>query len=93
MQGLPSDYVAQYVYQYAGYVKEKKNGVLNGGCPICHEGDSWQKKARFYYNPNMEGERNTCYCHNCGHNSNSVNFIMSISGMSFKEVMEESRRY
>jgi len=93
MQGLPTDYVAQYVYQYVGYVKEKKNGCLNGGCPICHEGDSWQKKARFHYNPNLEGERNTCSCFNCGYNSNSVNFIMTISGMSFKEVMEESKNY
>lgn len=93
MQSLPSDYVSQYVYQYAGYVKEKKNGMLQGGCPICHEGDSWQKSARFYYNPNLEGERNTCYCHNCGHSSNSVSFIMTLTGMTFKEVMMESKDY
>lgn len=90
---LPSEYVSQYIYQYVGYVKEKRHGILNGGCPFCHEGDSWGKKSRFYYNPDLEGERNTVYCHNCGYTSTSINFIKDVSGLSYKEIIKESEEY
>jgi hypothetical protein len=93
MNELPEDYVTQYVYQYVGYVKERKDGILNGGCPICREGDSWGKKARFYYNPSLEGSKNTVYCHNCGYSKSSVNFIMDVSGLTYREVRDESRDY
>jgi hypothetical protein len=93
MNGLPEDYVVQYIYQYVGYVKERANGSLNGGCPICREGDSWGKKSRFYYNPELEGEKNTVYCHNCGYSKNSIGFIMDVAGLSYKEVKQESENY
>jgi len=93
MNSLPEDYVTQYIYQYVGYVKERKNGILNGGCPICREGESWGKKARFYYNPELEGNKSTVYCHNCGYSKRSVNFIMDVSGLSYKEVVFESKEY
>jgi len=93
MNSLPEEYVTQYIYQYVGYVKERKNGILNGGCPICREGDSWSKKARFYYNPDLEGQKSTVYCHNCGYSKPSVNFIMDVSGLSYNEVRLESKDY
>jgi len=92
-KGLPVDYVTQYIYQYVGKVKAKRNGVLNGCCPVCMEGSSWGKKARFYYNPSKEDEGSTMSCFNCGYNSNSAGFIMKMTGMTYGEVMEESKDY
>jgi hypothetical protein len=91
--GLPTDYVEQYVYQYVGYVKRKPNGRLNGGCPICHEGSSWQKESRFWYDPDREGKSNTTHCYNCGYNENSATFISDVTGLTFREVMKESEDY
>lgn len=93
MNGLPVDYVTQYIYQYVGYVKERRNGMLNGGCPSCKEGKSWGKTARFYYNPELEGVSNTTYCHNCGYSETSIRFISDMTGMSYKEIYRESNEY
>jgi hypothetical protein len=92
-KGLPPEYVSQYIHQYVGYVKEKKNGSLNGGCPICHEGDSWGRKSRFHYHPEREGDGNTTHCFNCGYSNNSLGFIADVSGMSFREIHKESEEY
>lgn len=93
MVELPRDYITQYIFQYVGYPSEKSDGHINGGCPICREDSSWGKKARFYYIPENEGSKPTCFCHNCGYSSNSVGFIMEVTGMTFKEVMNESKDY
>lgn len=93
MDGLPQDYVEQYVYQYAGYVKNRSDGRLNGGCPICMEGESWGRKRRFWYDPRKEGNGNTVKCWNCGHNSNSAGFIMEVAGLTFREIMDEVKEY
>lgn len=89
MVELPSEYASQYIQQYVGYPKVKKNGIINGGCPICREGTSWGKSSRFYYNPEID----VCHCFNCGYAHKSVNFIIDMTGMTFGEIMEESKDY
>ena len=47
---IPQEYIVEKFYQYAGYPKYKKlTNVYEGGCPICREGKSWNKKRRLYY--------------------------------------------
>lgn len=93
MDGLPQDYVEQYVYQHVGYVRSRSDGRLNGGCPICLEGNSWGKKRRFWYDPRNEGHSSTMKCWNCGWTSNSATFIMEVTGLNFAEVMAEVKEY
>jgi len=90
---LPPDYVEQYIYQYVGYVKKTQKGDLVGGCPICNEGSSWGKRARFHYTPDREGENATCKCFNCGWVSTSMRFIQTVSGLTYHEIKDECEDY
>lgn len=46
---LPTEYVIQKFYQFAGYPKYKKgSNIYNGGCNQCKEGTSWGKNEDFF---------------------------------------------
>lgn len=86
---LSEDYVANKFKLYVGYPDPNKhNNTYRGGCPICHEGTSWGKKKRCMYLPS----RNQIFCHNCQKSWNPINWIMEVSGISFKEIMQESNQ-
>lgn len=83
---LPEDFVTQKFYQFVGAPsKNRYNRTYQGSCPICREGNSWLKKRRFYYIPS----KNRLYCHNCGYNKSTIDWIKEMTGMSFLEIKEE----
>lgn len=87
---LPKEYVVQKFYQHAGYPKFKKiTNVYEAGCPVCREGTSWGKKRRLYYIV----DKNYICCHNCGWHSNPQKWIETVSGMTAKEIYDESKNY
>lgn len=87
---VPQAYVVQKFYQYAGYPKYKKyNNTYEGGCPICREGRSWQRKRRCYYLV----EDNYICCHNCGWSGKPLKWIQEVSGQTFKEIVDEISSY
>lgn len=86
---LPDQYVEQYIYQYVGYVKQKSNGKLVGGCPICKEGKSWGKKARFCYRPEFQ----SATCVNCGYSNSVIGFIADMTGLEFRQIWDETKEY
>ena len=87
---LPEEYSVQKFLQLAGYPKTKQRGrVIEGGCPICREGNSWGKKRRLYYMV-TEGY---IYCHNCGFSGDPLKFILQADTLTFEEVMRESSDY
>jgi len=87
---LPTQYIIQMFYQYAGFPKYKKGTqVYNGCCPSCREGKSWGRKKRLYYMP----KEDYLICHNCQRSWNPINWIMEQSGMAFHEVINESEQF
>lgn len=87
---LPQSYVVQKFYQYAGYPKYKKyNNTYEAGCSICREGKSWQRKRRCYY---IVDDDYIC-CHNCGWTSKPLRWIQEVSGLTFKEIVEEASTF
>jgi hypothetical protein len=87
---IPSEYIIAKFYELAGFPKFKRgSGNYNGCCPSCREGKSWGKKRRLFYLP----EKDLICCHNCNINWNPINWIMEQSGLSFHQVMEESKEY
>lgn len=87
---LPEEYSVQKFLQLAGYPKTKHRGrVIEGGCPLCREGNSWGRKRRLYY---MLDE-GYIYCHNCGFSGEPIKFILAADTLTFKEVMSESNNY
>jgi len=87
---LPTEYVIQKFYQFAGYPKYKKgSNIYNGGCNQCKEGTSWGKKRRLFYIP----EKDLIYCHNCNKTWNPINWIMESSGLTFHQIITESKEY
>lgn len=87
---LPSEYVMSKFYELAGFPKYKRGaGTYNGCCPTCREGKSWGKKRRLFYLP----DKDLVCCHNCNKNWSPVNWIMELSGLSYAQVMEQSKEY
>jgi len=87
---LPQAYTVQKFYQYAGYPKYKKyTNTYEAGCPICREGKSWMRKSRCYY---IVDDDYIC-CHNCGWASKPLRWIQEVSGLSFKEIINEVGAY
>ena len=83
---LPTEYVVQKFYQYAGYPRHKKlANVYEGCCPICREGHSWGKKRRLYY---ITSDNAIC-CHNCGWYSNTLKWVQEVTQLSFNEIVKE----
>tara|TARA_R100001163_G_scaffold728_6_gene1102 strand:- start:8229 stop:9263 length:1035 start_codon:yes stop_codon:yes gene_type:complete len=87
---LPEAYIVQKFYQYAGSPKYNRlTKTYQGGCPICREGKSWGKKRRLFY----VVKDNFFHCHNCGYHSNPTNWIIEVSGLSYEELLEESKEF
>lgn len=87
---LPEAYIVQKFYQYAG--KPKYNTLAKtyqGSCPICREGKSWGRKQRLFYIVTD----NYLHCHNCGGHWSPLNWIKEVSGLSAKEIYNESEEY
>jgi hypothetical protein len=83
---LPEAYVIEKFYQYSGYPRYKKsNNSYEAGCPICREGNSWNKKRRLYYLP----ESGVMCCHNCGWYSNTMKWVLEVSGLTYNEIVNE----
>jgi hypothetical protein len=87
---VPQEYILQKFYQYAGYPKFKRlSNTYIAGCPICREGKSWLKKRRCIY---IVTDNIVC-CHNCGWYSDTIKWIQEVSGLSFNEILHESREF
>lgn len=87
---LPTEYVIQKFYQYAGFAKHKKlANVYEASCPICREGKSWGKKKRLYY---LISNDSIC-CHNCGWYSKPLKWIQEVSQLSYDEIVDESKDF
>ena len=86
---LPVELIEKYFFKYSSNVTKHANGVLNGKCPICREGTSWNSKKRLYFMPNKE----IITCHNCAKNWYPINWIKTVSGLTYKEIFNESLNY
>jgi len=87
---LPTNYIVQNFYQFAGFpVFKKYTNTYNACCPSCREGKSWGKKKRLYYMVDDD----FLYCQNCGHNWSPVNWVMEQSGKSYYEVLDDIKDY
>lgn len=87
---VPQEYILQKFYQYAGYPKFKRqSNTYMAGCPICREGKSWLKKRRCIY----VVDDNIVCCHNCGWYSDTIKWIQEASGLTFNEILHESREF
>ena len=86
---IPQSYIISKFFSYAGKPTQSRN-YLNGSCPICKEGGgSWLKKKRLFYFPNDE----YLYCHNCVQSWTPYHWVKLLSGMSFKEIMQDIKEY
>jgi len=87
---IPTEYILQKFYQYAGYPQYKKSSnTYIAGCPVCREGKSWGKKRRCIFIP----EDSVVCCHNCGWYSNAIKWITEVSGLTFAEIVNESKEF
>ena len=86
---LPREFIQDYFMRYAGSPKVRSNGILNGSCPTCHEGNSWGKKRRLFYIPNGD----YLICHNCNRSWKPLKWIMEMSGKSYREIAAELGDY
>jgi len=87
---IPDDYIVQKFYEYNGGVKYcKLQRNYQGSCYICKEGKSWLKKKRCYYLV----EKKVVCCHNCGWYSGVVDWLKEVSGMSFNQLVEDSKGF
>lgn len=83
---LPVDYIIQKFYQFAGYPKHNRHSHhYNASCPICREGGLYGKRKRLYYFPS----ENYLYCHKCGKSWSPTQWIIDVSGLSYKEIIKE----
>lgn len=88
MVTLPEQYIVEKFCQYTGYPKyNKRSKTWTGGCPVCREGNSWGKKRRLYY----KIEKHYMFCFNCGWKGSAIEYIKHVTGMSFAEIMNESK--
>ncbi|NBP04481.1 MAG: hypothetical protein EBU90_31235, partial [Proteobacteria bacterium] len=86
----PRELVVEKFFQYNYRPKfNRYNDTYQGGCAICKEGKSLAKKRRCYYIP----EHNNIFCHNCGWNSNTYNWIKRVTGVSDTELIQEIQSY
>ena len=89
MKQLPFNLVEKYFNIYAGQPKKLAKGDLNGGCWHCREGKSWGKKQRLWYLP----DKDLIYCFNCNMSWSPVNWIKQVSGLNYKEILEEANGF
>ena len=87
---IPQEYSIQKFLQLSGYPKQKNRGrIIEAGCPICREGNSWGKKRRLYYIIKDDH----IFCHNCGWTGNPVKFIQETENKTYHEILEEAKTY
>jgi|688.fasta_scaffold280589_2 hypothetical protein len=84
MVELPQSYIIDKFNIYSSKVKESRY-YLNGCCPVCREGKSWNVKTRLFYFL----EDNYLFCHNCNRSWFPVSWVMEVANLSFKEVLED----
>jgi hypothetical protein len=90
MNTLPEQYVINKFYQYSNNVKYFKiSNSYRGGCPSCREGSSWGRKARLNYYISQH----FLMCYNCQKTWSTLNWIKEVSGLSYKEIIQESQEY
>ena len=65
------------------------NNKYIGACPLCREGNSFGKKRRCAYIPEIE----YITCLNCGDNMSPISWIMRVSGSTFYEVLEDFKSF
>lgn len=83
---IPETYVVEKFYQYGGYPRYKKSSnTYEAGCPICREGNSWNRKRRLYYIPT---DHVIC-CHNCGWYGDTLKWIIEVSGQTYSEIVND----
>lgn len=83
---IPETYVVEKFYQYGGYPRYKKtSNTYEAGCPICREGNSWNRKRRLYYIPT---DHVIC-CHNCGWYGDTLKWIIEVSGQTYSEIIND----
>jgi hypothetical protein len=86
LMNFPKEYIGFKFLQlcpYSNYSTYTNKYV--GCCPICREGNSFGKKKRCAYIPDI----NYITCLNCGENLSPINWIMKVSGMTFYEVIQD----
>lgn len=87
---LSDQYVVEKFCQYGGYPSfNKRSNAWMAGCPICREGKSWGKKRRLYY----KIDKNYLFCFNCGWKGGTVDFIKHVTGLTYREIVEENNDY
>jgi len=86
---LPTEYIIQQIMLYAGQAKLRRDGIVQAGCPACHEGKSWGRKRRLFYIPKFQN----IHCKNCNQSWTPVQWIMTFGSKTFKEVTAESKDY
>jgi hypothetical protein len=86
MIALSEEYVVQKFYEYNYNVKRNRyNNTYQGGCCICREGKSLNKKRRCFYIP----KNNNIFCHNCGWSSTPFTWICEVTGKSTIDVIQD----
>ena len=85
---LPQTYTISKFFTHTEGARQYSS-YLNGGCPICHEGNSWGSKRRLYYYINDD----FLYCYNCARAWNPYWWIKEITGMTFHEILEDVKDY
>lgn len=87
---IPKEFVVEKFFQYNYQPKYNRyNDTYQGGCGICKEGKSFNKKRRCYYIP----ENNNIFCHNCGWSSTPYNWIKRVTGVSDTDLIQEIKTY
>ena len=85
---IPQEYIVEKFYQYAGYPKYKKlTNVYEGGCPVCREGKSWNKKRRLYYIV----KEDHIFCHNCGWSGSPIKWVQEVTGKNYIDILNECK--
>lgn len=87
---LPESYIVSKFYQFSGAPKYNRCAkTYQASCPICREGKSWLKKKRLYYIP----DEYRIFCHNCGWSGTPYAWIKQVSGLTYREIIDDSLNY
>lgn len=87
MNQLPSNYILEKFYSYAGAPSYNRySKIYNASCPSCREGKSWLKKKRLYFYPTT----NSFYCFNCAKSWSGYAWIQENSGLTREEIYAEA---
>ena len=81
---IPASYLNEKIYTYSSNIRETSS-YLNGCCPVCREGDSWNKKRRMFYFKHD----NYIFCHNCFRSWTPYYWIKEVCDLSFNQILSE----